>query len=108
MKKTNVHSRDKYLIESYPIAGVFENTDDRGVIEIMIHNRYKSFVGSWQKDDFDVIYDAIKAMDVAEAMEDHRNDQITLVPDKENMVSEDFTLKLMALVVNKEKIKEVK
>lgn len=103
MEKTNITSANKFNCNSYPKVGeMFENTDDCGMVEIMFPIRHKAFVFNIPFEEFRSIKEAIL------------NDQLEglnpspIIPlEKENTVTEDFALKLVAVVANKEKIKDL-
>lgn len=100
--KSKIENGKKYLLTSYKKIGIYENTDEAGMCEILIPNFDSNFVMIYTKNDFNVIINAIKADNEPEIEQ-----AVIKSSDKENTVTEDFALKLIAIAANKEKLKDL-
>ena len=98
MKDTKISTSAKYIFTEYPEGDVFKNTDETGYVEIMI--RDNGCIWSLPISVFNILKDDL--------LDNNESLSIVPLPKEQNKVSEDFALKAMALVLNKEKFSDLK
>lgn len=102
MKKTKVSSVDKFVKSNYPNGRVFENEDEMGIVELIVMAP-DSTVWNVPISTVSILKEELFSNDELEEL----NKEVVKEP-KENTVSEDFALKMIAIVTNKEKFSDLK
>lgn len=117
MIHTKVKSSDKYNYASYNKSGVFYNTDEKGFKEIIFVSKNtalcfciasgNSFADMIEKE-FDENYSNKETVsDLKSKVGTTHSKEKIVESDKQETVSETFMLKTLAVVLGKEKIKEI-
>lgn len=102
MKKTNVNSSLKFNPSSYDGPGSYENTDEIGFKELMVVLPKNNIVWSFNESTYNELVEVIILEQGTQEL------KVSEEVNKENSVTEDFALKMMSIVVNKEKFNDLK
>lgn len=101
MRETNVKCADKWNLGSYDGCGVYRNTDENNFVEIIICLTKNNMIQAFSQPMYEELLEALKydgqIPDRPKGIEETEH----------NKISESFTLKLIALAMNKEKIKDI-
>lgn len=104
MKETNLKNSEKHNLENYNRFDVCLNTDENGTKEVLIPIFANNFVRSQPLSEYEELEKAI--------LKNGGENQALVVENventNENKVTEDFALKMAALVINKENYKDLK
>jgi len=101
IKETKLSSIEKFTASIYDGVGVYKNTDEIGVTEFMVVMPKNNAVWHFTESMFNEV---IEAFSVKDELEYTPKAEET----KQNIVSEDFALKMMAIAINKEKFNDLK
>jgi len=102
MKKTNIEAVNKYTALNYDLSDgrLFENTDENGCVEaVLIDYGGVSWIYPI------TVFEALKKEILGISPE---SEVLEVKEDSQSTVSEDFVLKAMALVLNKESFGDLK
>jgi hypothetical protein len=103
MKKTNIKSNEKFNLSSHERFQVCLNTDETGIVEVLIPMFGQNFVRVQLLAEYEELKEAmIRSGEIEQPKE------LEVKQEEQNKVSEDFALKMAAIVINKENYKEVK
>jgi 4-hydroxy-L-threonine phosphate dehydrogenase PdxA len=100
IKETNINSNALYSVTNYPNDGIYLNTDENGAkayVMAIYSDNIVVFIGSHYQ-----LKDVFKNLN-PETIEA----ELTELKESENMVSESLALKMVALVINKEKFNDI-
>lgn len=96
MKGININSVDKFNASQYPDKGVYRNTDETGIVDVMVVVKVENMVWSFSESSYNNFLDAINF-----------SNDIDEKP-KTNTVSEDFALKTITLILGNESYNDIK
>jgi len=95
IKETNLSSAEKFTVTMYSGVGVYKNTDESGFTQYMVAMPKSNAVWTFTES---MLNEVIEAFELTAKVEEQ----------KQNIVSEDFALKMMAIAMNKEKFNDLK
>ena len=96
IKETNIKSNEKYLSTSYQVGELVKNTDEVGMVEYFLN--HNGTIWNYPADVMDCLFKALEP----------KEPENEIIEVKESSVSEDFALKMLSIVHNKENYKELK
>ena len=108
MRRSTINAGNKYTANHYGYTGIVYNIDDGGMHEIMVINREADMVLSVfiGKDICEVFVNEFDKRYVYGGGKDLKKEEVDLV--KPEGLSEAFILKVVGMVVNREKFNDLK
>lgn len=102
MKETNIKSTEKFNLNNYKRHEVCLNTDENGMVEVLIPIFGQNFVRSQMLAEYEELKEAM-----SKSGELQESSELEVKNGEQNKVSEDFALKMASIVINKENFKDL-